>query len=82
MKQLLHNKGQGIITWILGVTIASILGLSANQYKLAQDNTETKTEIKAILKEVKSLSLKWDSIIDIKIKPSVLQNNNNRYIKQ
>lgn len=73
---IIKNKGQTLVVWAIGLAFVLIGGIGTNQYKLTQDNAETKTEIKQILKEVKEINEKWDKIIDIKIKPSVIQNNN------
>ena len=77
MKKLFHNKGQAVITKVIGFVIAAILGLSANQYAIVQRTTKLESSIENINKNIENLNTKFDSITKISIRQENIEKNNN-----
>jgi hypothetical protein len=63
----LHDRGQTLTTWAIGLVFVLIGGLTANQYKVIKDVNETKTDIKVIKQSVENIDRTLSKIIKISV---------------
>lgn len=80
MRKIIKNKGQALIMWAIGIALAGISGLTANQFRLSEkieknekNYYEINSDIKAINVNIKNINDTLNAVFETRIKT-----NNNK----